>query len=579
MDIESEYAESVTLSFEWTLKGLKNLFDSTKGDKKSKVTKSVKFGNDKWQILFYANAGQSKEGSEGGFISLFLSCDPTAEEKERALGTSGRWTRDGVYKFSFELRNLAKTVLYNSKEAHNHTFTSKTANWGWPQFARRDSVFYQSIQARTQDAFVIICTITSSPMAPSVQTQPHQPVPKALLDTVGNLLDDPTYSDIKFVLAKRRPGIQESRTIWASKKMLRRTEYFEMMFGSNFSENSIAALDINMSPTTPTRSLHSPSSLHTSMLDDFEDSDDEDEDFLMSSNSIYLSNDDSSGLPELSSAIDNSGLGNATASDKMDSEEVENFESDPSTANAEISTAPAVRLPAVFSAGVGPPKVKIEVKDVAYTTYRAVLYYIYTDNIVFAPLSSSFRSPSDDKSSILDSTPSTPSECCEVPGSRIYHSEGSSSTRAEWIREWMKTNPGRPAPCSAKSVYRLADRLDLSELKDRAAQHIIKSLTVQNIALEIFSPFAATYEAIRKVSEFISTAEFCRELFQTEVEFFLTHWNEIRASDAMRDVWVQIRNGRHPGFEEVWPLIAQSLEFRPIAMISSQSSKSTDVSP
>jgi hypothetical protein len=27
------------------------------------------------QILFYANAGQQKEGSEGGFISLFLSCE------------------------------------------------------------------------------------------------------------------------------------------------------------------------------------------------------------------------------------------------------------------------------------------------------------------------------------------------------------------------------------------------------------------------------------------------------------------------------------------------------------------------
>lgn len=50
MDIESEYAESSTLLFEWTLKGLKSMFDSTKGDKKSKVTKSVKFGSDKWQV-------------------------------------------------------------------------------------------------------------------------------------------------------------------------------------------------------------------------------------------------------------------------------------------------------------------------------------------------------------------------------------------------------------------------------------------------------------------------------------------------------------------------------------------------
>jgi len=63
----------------------------------------------------------------------------------------------------------------------------------------------------------------------------------------------------------------------------------------------------------------------------------------------------------------------------------------------------------------------------------------------------------------------------------------------------------------------------------------------------VFSPFAATYEAIRKI----------------EVEFFLDHWNEIRSSDVMKNIWVQIRNGRHPGFEQVWPLIAQSLEFQP----------------
>ena len=31
------------------------------------------------------------------------------------------------------------------------------------------------------------------------------------------------------------------------------------------------------------------------------------------------------------------------------------------------------------------------------------------------------------------------------------------TSRAEWIREWAMANPGRPLPCSAKAVYRLAD--------------------------------------------------------------------------------------------------------------------------
>ena len=34
------------------------------------------------------------------------------------------------------------------------------------------------------------------------------------------------------------------------------------------------------------------------------------------------------------------------------------------------------------------------------------------------------------------------------------------------------------------------------------------------------------------------------------MEFFLEHWSKIRGSDTMRNVWQQIRLGRHPGFEE-----------------------------
>jgi hypothetical protein len=70
--------------------------------------------------------------------------------------------------------------------------------------------------------------------------------------------------------------------------------------------------------------------------------------------------------------------------------------------------------------------------------------------------------------------------------------------------------------------------LDLTELKERAAevrlmrppvkgfvvdhtyqiQHITKSLTVENIAYEVFSPFAAAFETIRKV-DFCLLLTFC----------------------------------------------------------------------
>jgi hypothetical protein len=165
MHTESDCTEALTVTFEWTLRGLKDLFDSTKGDKKSKskVTKSLVFGNGKWQvhvpavpasdnfrltqtqILFYANAGQQKEGSEGGFISLFLACEvcipstltspvcltlvnarqPTTEEKEAAL--AGRRVDRGPSTFQHSLHSIggygeACTDLPSSFESENSTF-------------------------------------------------------------------------------------------------------------------------------------------------------------------------------------------------------------------------------------------------------------------------------------------------------------------------------------------------------------------------------------------------------------------------------------------------------------------------
>ena len=122
--------------------------------------------------------------------------------------------------------------------------------------------------------------------------------------------------------------------------------------------------------------------------------------------------------------------------------------------------------------------------------------------------------------------------------------------------------PLGPRPVSAKAVYRLADKLDLPALKIRAFQHICGQMTSQNIPAEVFSRFSSTFEDVRKV----------------QVAFFLQHWQEIKKSETMTQIWQQIRVGKHVGFEEgepnhvcppndtscctVWPLIVSQLEFR-----------------
>ena len=52
-------------------------------------------------------------------------------------------------------------------------------------------MYYQPAAVRQQDAFVIICTITSAPAAPApVPAVPRHPVPKDLLESMGSLLDE-----------------------------------------------------------------------------------------------------------------------------------------------------------------------------------------------------------------------------------------------------------------------------------------------------------------------------------------------------------------------------------------------------
>ena len=97
------------------------------------------------------------------------------------------------------------------------------------QFARRDAVYWQPHSVKGPDAFLVVCTITSSPAPPVQPPQiPRLPVPRDLLFSVGTMLDDPAYSDIEFVLPRRgKSSFQGAKTIKAAKRLLQRVEYFD----------------------------------------------------------------------------------------------------------------------------------------------------------------------------------------------------------------------------------------------------------------------------------------------------------------------------------------------------------------
>lgn len=110
-----------------------------------------------------------------------------------------------------ERTNKMVTLCY--KEASDHTFAVKTANWGWQQFVKRDHLFlHPSVVAN--DTFTIVCTISGQSLPPlgyrlgmaqprqsgsssdaAVDTGasggPKRIVPRDLVSAIGDIFDDP----------------------------------------------------------------------------------------------------------------------------------------------------------------------------------------------------------------------------------------------------------------------------------------------------------------------------------------------------------------------------------------------------
>ncbi|KAK4702802.1 hypothetical protein P7C70_g3418, partial [Phenoliferia sp. Uapishka_3] len=114
----------------------------------------------------------------------------------------------------------------------------------------------------------------------------------------------------------------------------------------------------------------------------------------------------------------------------------------------------------------------VKITQSSYITYLAVLCWISTGYIDWAPLSSSFS----------DTT-----------------------TRANAISTTQKLN-SLPIPSSPKSIYRLAHFLELTELKKLALQAIKAQLTVENIMDELFSETSRTFDDVTDL-----LVEFVRE--------------------------------------------------------------------
>ncbi|KAK8846758.1 hypothetical protein IAR55_005846 [Kwoniella newhampshirensis] len=617
-----EFAETTSVCLEWRLTGLKAMYESTRGDQKSKCIKSAVFGDadNLWEVLWYPNAGTSNQ-TAGDHVSLYLSCVPTAQERDSSI--TNQWARKGLWWFKFEIRPISldprtpKKDPIASKDASDHTFAVKTANWGWQAFAKRDALF-QHPAVLDSDGFMIICTIQAQPQPPAglwlgvglqagqgwVQVSSRggvgsggglsawassdgsaggvaggtsaaggvkRVVPKDLVMSVGAMLDDPLYSDVEFIIPSKKGSGSAPRRIYGNKKLLNRCEYFDAMFHGGFrevegvieeedSEDELDVLsDSDMEDESYVRPVQRPYSPDLHLTTTTSRTSSSPPGRLSTSADPPAHTHDRAHVPEEEStpseaeeahSKDGEGVADITLEEEGIKEVVaqkRSLKSPSSQAELGASTSSAIEL----GLSMGPRKTRVMVRDAAWSTWWAVLYWIYTDIIFFAPLSSSFQHNPKNRTST-------------TTGAQSDHPK----TRMDWIHRWMAEHhiedpPALssisaasiseyeatvgPRPVSAKAIYRLADKLDLPALKLRAFQYICSQLTSQNVPAEVFSRFSSTYEDVRRV----------------QVAFFLKHWGEIKKSDTMMQIWQQIRHGKHVGFEEVWPLIVGQLDFKP----------------
>ena len=274
-------------------------------------------------------------------------------------------------------------------------------------------MYYTKSIVKFNDAFVITCTISSTPGPPN--TIDKSLVPKDLLDSVGQLLDDPLYSDVEFILPSRSARARVPRRIYASKRLLSRADYFNSsrlssftlritskiifsVFNAGFVEASSDQFTFEITSDANLDNVDATSE-YAALCAHPEDSDEEDEAYdpgeadgdppnsdVEPEDALDLPHDSlESGISvaaEEPASGDNSGEGEDERARNVKQKVA--HPSSPRGGDAQV--VPRGATPAMDRDVPGPLKLRVVVKDVAYVTYRAVLYYVLSSScLVCAP--------------------------------------------------------------------------------------------------------------------------------------------------------------------------------------------------
>lgn len=443
----------------------------------------------------------------------------------------GKWARPGRYSFTIDLQTLdGEQTLVTVSTREDVTFTNEKRQWGWPDYATRQDVFESCLAITMHDAFVLTCTINTMPPTPEPSLAPsptmtaitlpesnpqgYSSLPSALVDILRSMVDDPTISDVQFVFPRSKAnGHRDSQ----------HGEYMMNGHGGKAKMNGLAHADrmhadddIQSEDGGGTGNSEYSSMPNVRIISARKD--------ILALRSDYFAKLFASGVSNggaLPSPPATRGFHPSTYFHYGADEEDGYGETDgggPGVDNG-ITNIPLDRQSPIYDSP-NPRKTVILVNDIPYSTYRALIYYLYTDNIVFAPLASQFMA------SALDAKPPV-----------------GPSTRLEWLRVWKKENKGYALPCSAKSMYAVASRFRLAPLKRIAYEFIRKNLTPTNLAFEYFDSFTAAHDELRNLA----------------LQGMVTHWEDVQRTPAMIEVWNRLAAGNMPFAKELLPLLVREL--------------------
>ncbi|BGP40938.1 hypothetical protein JCM10450v2_004942 [Rhodotorula kratochvilovae] len=159
---------------------------------------------------------------------------------------------------------------------------------------------------------------------------------------------------------------------------------------------------------------------------------------------------------------------------------------------------------------------QITVTKTAYSTYRAVLVFLQTRFIRFAPLSSACQ-------------PNNPT---------------ARATRGEQLTGLFDKSPA--IPVSPKSAYRLAHLLELEDLQRYCLDALRKGLSVDGAAHELFSDVSACYDAWRAVI----------------LEYVAENWDEVSKTPSWLAMVTKLKAGEMPSMAGVAIELVEAREKR-----------------